>query len=181
MLQRALDLLTLDPGVSVSVKGSVEKRGGHLLKDLRNALIQISLERPICLILDHPPRIHSRMRHMLEILEEHCTLVFGVTASRDSYDLYYWKFDMLEICDLPKESARSWIDDELKLMGYSCRLRNTIGVELYRLTRGNPGAISRTLGAIRREPAPLDDPIRVRRMLIEGRIRIAEKRRKITF
>ncbi|MBZ5499371.1 MAG: ATP-binding protein [Acidobacteriia bacterium] len=172
LLQNALEALAVDLRASVSAKADpAVERGGYLLRDLRNALIRISCERPICLILDHPRRIRSRMQHLLEMLEEHCTLAFGVTASRDSYDLYYWKFDLMEIRDLPKESALPWIDEELQLMGYHGTLRNSIGNELLRLTGGNPGAISQTLDVIRLERTPLDDPIRVRRMLIEGRIR----------
>jgi len=171
MLRCALESLVPDFQAAVLPgKSSGAKRREILLKDLRNTLIRISHDRPLCLLLDHLPRIHGRMRHLLEMLEEHCTFAFGVTAARNGYDLYFYKFDIMEIGCLPRESAHPWIDSELRLMGYKGKLRNSIGIELYRLTGGNPGSISRTLDVIRLQRAQLDDPIRVRRMIIEGRI-----------
>ena len=172
LLKCALDVLAGNVGVAVlppAVRST--RRRDFLLQDLRNALIQISREKHLCLILDHLPKLHYRMRHLLEILEEHCTLACGVTAPRGGYDLYFWKFEALEVRNLPRESALSWIDEEIGCMGYKGRLRTTIGLELLRLTNRNPGSISRTLDVIRTQRIPLDDPIRVRRMLVDGRIR----------
>jgi hypothetical protein len=56
-------------------------------------------------------------------------------------------------------------------MGYKGRLRQAIGLELLRLTNRNPGSISRTLDVIRTQRIPLVDPVRLRRMLVDGRIR----------
>jgi energy-coupling factor transporter ATP-binding protein EcfA2 len=172
LLKCALDVLAGNFGASVfpPVVPGMRHRG-FLYKDLRNALIRISREKHLCLILDHFPKLHYRMRHLLEMLEEHCTLACGVTAPRCGYDLYFWKFAALEVHDLPRESALSWIDEEIGRMGYEGRIRQVIGLELLRLTNRNPGSISRTLDVIRTQRVPLDDPIRVRRMLVDGRIR----------
>jgi hypothetical protein len=49
-------------------------------------------------------------------------------------------------------------------------LGRAIAAEVQRLCRGNPGLISDTLNAIQSNAVPLDDPIRVRRLFIDGRL-----------
>jgi hypothetical protein len=140
------------------------------LTELRNALLQSGQGQRLCLILDHLPRLHHRLQHLLEIMEDHCVLAFGVTAAATAYDLYYWKFNALEVKNLPRKIALNWIRTELRKMSYPEPLGKAIAVEISRLANGNPGAISRTLSAMAMNPVPLDDPIRVRRMFVEGRI-----------
>ena len=110
------------------------------------------------------------MQRLLEMLETCSTLVFSVTANPDSYDLYYWKFDALEVGNLPRKIALTWIDAELRSICYADPLKKTMAREILRLTAGNPGAISQTLAVIANQTIPLDDPIRVRRMFVDGRI-----------
>jgi hypothetical protein len=110
------------------------------------------------------------MQHLLEILERNFTLVCAVRGSRDSFDLYYWKFERLEIGNLPDAAALSWIGKELGQLGCSGRLLRTIATEVQRLCRGNPGLISRTLKMMKGSGVSLDDPIRVRRFFIDGQL-----------
>jgi hypothetical protein len=55
-------------------------------------------------------------------------------------------------------------------MSYSKELEKTIASEIFRLTGGNPGSTSQTLYAIRSQSVPIDDPIRIRRMFVDGKI-----------
>jgi len=97
-------------------------------------------------------------------------LVFAVRAYPGAYDLYYWKFDRLEVGNLPDAAARSWIERDLAQRGCTGPLGRAIAAEVQRLCRGNPGLIADTLDAIRKNPIPLDDPIRVHRMFVDGRL-----------
>jgi hypothetical protein len=93
-----------------------------------------------------------------------------VRAHPGAYNLYYWKFDRLEVGNLPNAAARSWIERDLAKRSCLGTLGRAIAAEVQRLCRGNPGLISDTLDAIRKNPAPLDDPIRVHRMFVDGRL-----------
>jgi hypothetical protein len=168
LLENALAGLGFNsPRASRGNSSNVETRR---VQDLRNALVRHSRDRNLCLLLDHLPRLHHRLEHLLEILEQHCTLACAVTSGRDAYDLYYWKFDKIEMENLPAKIAVSWIELELGNLGYAGTLKHGIGHEILRLTGGNPGTISETLAIIRCQPCRLDDPIRVRRMFIDGRL-----------
>jgi hypothetical protein len=140
------------------------------IKDLRDELIRAGRHGNACLILDHLPRLHHRMQHLLEILEQYFTLIFAVRAHPGAYDLYYWKFARLEVGKLPDAAARSWIEKDLAQRGCAGPLGRAIAAEVQRLCRGNPGLISDTLEAIRNNAVPLDDPIRVRRFVVDGRL-----------
>ncbi len=37
------------------------------------------------------------MKYLLELLEQHFTLVCAVTATPGAYDLYFWKYDRVEV------------------------------------------------------------------------------------
>ncbi len=139
------------------------------IQDLRDYLIASLSRQKTCLLLDHLPKFHARFRHLLELLEPHCTLACVVTARANEYDLYFWRFDRIELSDLPGESAIPWIEAELALTGYESGLKIKIALEIYRLTEGNPGAVSRTLELIRQQHRRLDDPVRVRRMYVDAR------------
>jgi len=138
------------------------------VQDLRNAFIAQNRVQHLCLLLDGLPGLHHRLERLLEMLEQHCTLGCAVTARADAYDLYYWKFDKIEVKELPARLAFSWVDQELGHMDYTGPLKRGIAQEILRLAGGNPGSISETLGVIRRQSRRLDDPIRVRRMFIDG-------------
>jgi len=141
------------------------------IKDLRNALLKSGGEKQrLCLVLDHLPKLHHPLKRLLEIMEERCVLAFGVRGLPGSYDLYFWKFKSLEVKNLSRKDALAWISAELRKMSYAEALRKTIAPEIFRLTGGNPGSISRTLYAIGSQRVPLDDPIRVRRMFVDGKI-----------
>lgn len=140
------------------------------VKEMRNALLKSGEKQRLCLILDHLPKLHHPLKRLLEIMEESCVLAFGVTSLPGSYDLYYWKFKSLEIKDLPRKAALSWIGAELRNMSYSKELEKTIASEIFRLTGGNPGSTSQTLSAICSQSVPIDDPIRIRRMFVDGKI-----------
>jgi hypothetical protein len=137
---------------------------------LRNALLNSGGKQRLCLILDHVPKLHHPLQHLLEIMEERCILAFGVTAVHGSYNLYYWKFKSLEINNLTRKAALDWIGEGLRNMNYSEALRKSIASEVFRLTRGNPGSISRTMSVISSQLVLVDDPIRVRRMFVDGKI-----------
>jgi hypothetical protein len=139
------------------------------VKDLRNALLNSGKE-PLYLILDHLPKLRHPLQRLLEIMEDHCVLAFGVTGLPASYDLYYWKFQSLEIKELSRKVSLDWISMELRNMGYPEVLRKKIAAEIFRLTGGNPGSISQTVSVISRQPTPIDDPIRVGRMFLDGKI-----------
>jgi AAA+ ATPase superfamily predicted ATPase len=140
------------------------------VRDLRNALLNSGKKEPFCLILDHLPKLHHPLQHLLEIMEDCFVLAFGVTGLPASYDLYYWKFKALEIKELSREPSMHWISMELRNMGYPEVLRKSIAAEIFRLTGGNPGSISRTLSVIKRQPTLIDDPICVGRMFLDGKI-----------
>lgn len=75
---------------------------GVPVKDLRDKLLEACKKERHCLVLDHvPTKLHHRMQRLLEMLETRCTLAFGVTAIPDAYHLYYWKFDKLEVKNMP--------------------------------------------------------------------------------
>lgn len=141
-----------------------------LIKDLRDRLVDVGRQQHSCLMLDHLPRLRHRMQHLLEILEQYFTLVCAVRATPGTYDLYYWKFDRLEVGDLPVASAISWIERELAKINCRGSLGRAIADEVQRLSHGNPGLISDTLNAMKAGTVPLDDPIRVRRLFIDGRL-----------
>jgi hypothetical protein len=168
LLEGALAGLGYNAGPFGRANSSKIKR--QRVQDLRNALIEQSRIRNICLLLDHLPRLHHRLESLLEILEHHFTLVCAVTAGKSAFDLYYWKFEKIEVKDLPARLALSWIELELGNLGYEGMLKRGISHEILRLTGGNPGAISETLIVIGRQTRLLDDPIRVRRMFIDGRL-----------
>jgi len=170
LLENALEGLGCDSRRPAQGRASFNPVESRRVQDLRNALVKQSQTRNLCLLLDHLPRLHHRLEHLLEILEQHCTLTCAVTAGRDAYDLYYRKFDKIEIKDLPAKLAFSWIEVELGKMGYAGPLKQGIAHEILRLAGGNPGAIFETLTMIRGQTRHLDDPIRVRRMFIDGRL-----------
>jgi len=147
-----------------------ESRGRPYLRDLRNFLIASGKRQRVCLLLDHLPRLRHGLRHLLEILEQHFTLACAVTAVQHAYDLYYWGFDKIEVRDLPRDIAHTWVNQELEQIGYAEPLRNRLAREVTRLSAGNPGKIVETISAIRRQTLPLNDPIQVRRMFIDGLI-----------
>ncbi|MGD0099032.1 MAG: ATP-binding protein [Acidobacteriota bacterium] len=156
---------------AVKIRQSINAQIKNMsVKDLRNALLKSGKKQRLCLILDHLPKLHHPLQHLLEIMEESCVLAFGVTGLPGSYDLHYWKFKSLEIKDLPRKAALSWIGAELRNMSYSKELEKTIASEIFRLTGGNPGSTSQTLYAIRSQSVPIDDPIRIRRMFVDGKI-----------
>ena len=156
--------------VSTSRQVSSTELRESLIQDLRNRLVTLGRRENSCLMLDHLPRLQHRMQHLLELLEPHFTLVCGVRATPGTYDLYYWKFDRLEVRDLPVAAAVSWIERELAQLGCRGLLGRAIAYEVRRLSHGNPGLISDTLNAMRTSAVPLDDPIRVRRWFIDGRL-----------
>jgi hypothetical protein len=110
------------------------------------------------------------MQRLLEFLERHFTLFFAVTAVPAGYDLYYWRFERLEVGNLPEAVARSWVKATLGQVGYEESLARALANEVQRLCRGNPGLISDTVTALRECGDPVDDPIRIRRFFIEGRL-----------
>jgi replication-associated recombination protein RarA len=140
------------------------------MSDLRNSLLRSNNCRKLCLILDHIPKLHHRLKHLMEIMEDRCILIFGVTADRDSYDLYYWRFEAIEITNLRRKSALPWIAQVIRAMNYSEALCKAISNEIFNLTAGNPEAIQRTLSIISRQTEIIDDPIRIPRMFIEGQL-----------
>jgi hypothetical protein len=148
-----------------------------LIKDLRNDVVKLSQQQSVCLLLDHLAPLRHRMQRLLEILEEHFTLICAVRAMPGTYSLYYWKFDRLEVGALPDSAARSWIETELALLGCKGSLVRSIGDEVQRLCRGNPGLIADTLKAMRAGTVLLDDPIRVSRYFIDGRLSHLKNRR----
>jgi hypothetical protein len=108
------------------------------------------------------------MQHLLELLEDRFPLACAVTAHRAAYDLYYWRFDKIELTNLPTAMALGWVEDELGVLGYGGSLRAALAKEIIHQAGSNPGSISGTLDVIRFQPQRLDDPIRVRRMFIDG-------------
>jgi hypothetical protein len=144
---------------------------GFPIQDIRDVLLKTCRGQRLCLVLDHLPiKLHHRMQRLLEMFETCCTMVFGLTATPDSYDLYYWKFDALEVGNPSRKTTLAWIDTELRHMNYAGSLKRAIALEIYRLTAGNPGEIARTLAIIGKRVISLDDPIRVRRMFVDSRI-----------
>jgi hypothetical protein len=141
-----------------------------LIKDLRDRLVKVGRQRNSCLMLDHLPRLRHRMQHLLEILEQYFTLICAVRSSPGAYDLYYWKFERLEVGNLSAAAAIFWIERELAKMGCKGSLGRAVADEVQRLCRGNPGLISDTLNVMQDGAVPLDDPIRVRRLFIDGRL-----------
>lgn len=79
------------------------------------------------------------MQRLFEMLEEHCTLIFGVTAGHNSLDLYYWKFDAVEVGKLSRISALNRIDTVLRKLGYENPLKKVIAEEIFRLTAAIQG------------------------------------------
>jgi hypothetical protein len=160
-------------GALASLRKRNVRTQGIPIQDLRDVLLKTCREKRLCLVLDHLPiKLHHRMQRLLEMLETCCTLVFSVPAKPDSYDLYYWKFSAIEIKHLPRKVGLAWIDSILRGMAYVDPLKKAISHEIFRLTMGNPGAISRTLATIGNQPCPLDDPIRIRRMFVDSTIRM---------
>lgn len=144
---------------------------GMNIQALRDSLIDACRQRNTCLVLDHlPAKLSSRMQRLLESLETCSTLICGVTSGERAYDLYYWKFDAIEIGPLPKGSALSWIQTELGRMAYGDPLKREISLEVFRLSKGNAAAISRTLAVIQGQERRLEDPIQIRRMFVDGRM-----------
>jgi hypothetical protein len=151
------------------------------IQELRNTLLKVCRKKNVCLILDHlPARLHHRMQRLLEMLETCSTLVYSVTSGPGTYDLYYWKFDALEVGNLPRKTALTWIDAALRNINYLDPLKKAMAREIFRLTAGNPGAISRTLSVISNQIIPLDDPIRIRRMFVDARILVENGKLKGT-
>lgn len=144
--------------------------GWMRVQDLRDMLFSCVRKGRACFLLDHLPPLHHRMQRLLELLEERFTLACAATASRAGYDLYYWRFDKVELGDLKVDVALRWVEEELGCLRYAGSLQGAIAREVVRLAGGNPGSISETLNVIRSQPRPLDDPIRVRRMFIDGRM-----------
>ena len=138
------------------------------VQDLRDQLFSAARSTTLCLLLDHLPPLHHKMQRLLEMLEQRFTLACAVTANRAAYDLYYWKFEKIELADLPTAMALGWVEDELRIMGYGGSLRAALAREIIHQAGSNPGLISRTLDVIRSQPRRLDDPIRVARMFIDG-------------
>jgi hypothetical protein len=138
------------------------------IKDLRDQLFRMGRREKSCLMLDHLPRLRHRMQHLLEMLEQHFTLICAVRAVANAYDLYYWKFARLEVSNLSEAASRSWIERGLAQMGCSGSLARAITLEVQRMCRGNPKLISDTLKMMHASGVPLDDPIRVRRFFIDG-------------
>ncbi|MGA2263315.1 MAG: hypothetical protein ABSH28_18010 [Acidobacteriota bacterium] len=164
LLEGALACLAADRAKTATPRSEL------LIMDLRDELIRAGRHGNACLILDHLPRLRHRMQHLLEILEQYFTMIFAVRAHPGAYDLYYWKFDRLEVVKLPDAAARSWIERDLGQRGCAGPLGRAIAAEVQRLCLGNPGLISDTLDAIRNDAASLDDPIRVRRLFVDGRL-----------
>jgi hypothetical protein len=155
-----------------SVRENNLRKQGIPVKELRDELLRTCEKQRLCLVLDHvPTKLHHRMQRLFEMFETCCTMAFGVTASASSYDLYYWKFDVLQVGNLQKKPSLAWINAQLSSMNYAGPLKKAIALELIRLTAGNPGAISRTIATIGKQAMPIDDPVRVRRMFIDGKIR----------
>ena len=68
------------------------------IQDLRDALLKCCRKQNICLVLDHlPAKLHHRLQRLLEMLETCSALVCGLTAGPGTYDLYYWKFEAVEV------------------------------------------------------------------------------------
>jgi hypothetical protein len=170
LLEGALEGLVQDAGASVPSRESrpPARRRPLRYQELRELVCAKSRGRAICLFLDRLPELNRPMKHLLELLEQHFTLTCAVTAMPGAYDLYFWKYDRVEVGDLRRNDALPWIERELAGMGYESLLGKAIALEVYRLAWGNPRAISDTLHAIGSQVVPLDDPIRVRRMLISG-------------
>lgn len=164
LLEGALACLAVDRAKTATPRSEL------LIKDLRDELIRAGRHGNACLILDHLPRLRYRMQHLLEILEQYFTLIFAARAHPGAYDLYYWKFDRLEVGKLPDAAARSWIERDLAQRGCTGPLGRAVATEVQRFCRGNPGLISDTLEAIRNDAVPLEDPIRVRRLFVDGRL-----------
>jgi len=170
LLEGVIERLVQDARISAPSRESIPagRRRSLRYQELRELVFANSRGKVIYLFLDHLPKLNRRMEHLLELLEQHFTLACAVTATPGAYDLYFWKYDRVEVGELPRNGALPWIERELAGMGYESVLRKAIALEVYRLAWGNPRAIFDTLHAIRSQVAPLNDPIRVRRMFIAG-------------
>ena len=170
LLEGVFEGLIQDAGTSRSSRPSTPpgRRRPLLYNGLRELVFARSRGKVIYLLLDHLPGVNRRMEHLLELLEQHFTVACAVTAMPGAYDLYFWKYDRVEVGDLPRNDALPWIESQLAGMGYGTRLSEEIAREVCRLGRGNPRTISDTLRAIASQVVPLDDPIRVRRMFVAG-------------
>jgi hypothetical protein len=148
-------------------RGAAGKRYARI-PELRNCLIGAAGRKRICLLMDHVQRLRHPMQHLLELLDSSCTLVCAIRARPDEHDLYFCKFDKIELGNLPRETALRWIESELGLLGYCRRQKTRIAREILRLTKGHPKSCSDTLRIIRKQDLQIDDPIKVRRMFVDG-------------
>jgi hypothetical protein len=138
------------------------------VQDLRDRLWSEAQGNASCLLLDHLPKLRHRMQRLLELLEERFTLACAVTGNRGEHDLYFWKFDKIELVALPQTVALNWVEDEIGFLGYGGQLCTALAKEIVHRAGGNPGLISGTIDVIRCQPQKLDDPIRVARMFLDG-------------
>lgn len=76
------------------------------------------------------------MKHLRKLLEKRFTLACAVTAGSAACDLYYWRFDKVELCDLPAEIALQWAEEELSRLGYVARSEAPSPGRLYTLRAG---------------------------------------------
>ncbi|MBN2337737.1 MAG: ATP-binding protein [Acidobacteria bacterium] len=158
------------------LRGALEERSdgfpageGLRVEELRNAFFRACRRERLCLFLDHlPAKPHYRLRRLLELLEPRCTLVCAVTADPGACDLCYWKFEALAVGAPSGGSARTWVDEELRRLGYALPLRESVGREIVRITARNPGAIARVLAVIGGQAFLLTDPIQVRRIFVDS-------------
>ncbi len=141
------------------------------VQDLRDRLWSEARGSASCLLLDHLPKLRHRMQRLLELLEERFTLACAVTGNRGEHDLYYWKFDKIELAELPQTVSLNWVKNELGILGYRGQLCTALAKEIVHRAGGNPGLISGTIDVIRSHPQRLDDPIRVARMFLDGLLR----------
>ena len=76
----------------------------------------------------------------------------------------------VEVGILPKKTSLNWIGTKLCHRHYADPLKKAIAREVVCLAGGNPAAISRMLATAGSQAIRLDDPIRIRRMFVDGRI-----------
>lgn len=169
LLQGALSALDLN-GASIDYERSSPTRTRPCLKlqDLRNLLTAAARREKLCLLLDHLPELHHKLKHLLELLEQECSLTCAVDAVNRAYPLYFWKFDPIELRDLPRKLAMGWIEGELADIGYRQPLRRAIALEVFRLSGGNPGRVARTLRRLSMQASPIASAIQVRHVYIDG-------------
>jgi hypothetical protein len=110
------------------------------------------------LVIDDLSDLTASTGRLIDRLAPHFRVVAALHEVRQPYEKHFWKFERLEIGNLPPDDARRLIRQASQ--GVEIEDRQLLETHLLQKTNGNPRAILESVDRLRKEPAVTRNAVR---------------------